>query len=80
MASGTPVICSNTGSLPEVAGNAAILIDPDDIDGLATALATVLTDNSVATDLVTRGYAQAATFSWTRTAEQTLALYEELTS
>ncbi len=79
MASGTPVICSNAGSLPEVAGDAAILFDPDDIEALSSGLVNILTDPHTARNLVDLGYKQAATFSWTRTAAQTMALYEELT-
>ena len=78
MAVGTPVICSNAGSLPEVAGDAAIQHDPDDLDALSNALVTVLTDSDHTQSLITKGYEQAARFSWARTAAETLALYEEL--
>ena len=77
MAVGTPVICSNAGSLPEVAGDAAIQHDPDDLDTLSKALVTVLTDHDHTQTLITKGYEQAARFSWKRTATETLALYEE---
>ncbi len=75
MACGTPVVCSNTSSLPEVAGDAALLIDPLDADALTDALRRVLTASDLAIDLRARGFAQAARFSWARAALETLAVY-----
>ena len=80
MACGTPVICSNTSSLPEVAGDAALLVDPLDVDALTEALRRVLSDPALATELRDRGLAQAARFSWARAAQETLAVYRRLTS
>ncbi|MEZ4663133.1 MAG: glycosyltransferase family 1 protein [Caldilineaceae bacterium] len=77
MACGTPVACSNTSSLPEVAGDAALLFAPDDINAIAGAL-TQLTDSSTRLRLRERGLQQAARFTWRRTAEQTLAVYRSL--
>jgi alpha-1,3-rhamnosyl/mannosyltransferase len=76
MGCGTPVVCSNISSLPEVAGDAALTVDPNDTDAIAAALARVLTDSALAADLGRRGIARAAQFSWQRTAELTLAAYE----
>jgi glycosyltransferase involved in cell wall biosynthesis len=75
MACGAPVVCANTSSLPEVAGDAAVLVDPLDADALADALRRVLSDPALAADLCARGPAQAARFSWDRAAEETLAVY-----
>ena len=76
MARGVPVACSNRTSLPEVAGDAALLSDPTDVDGIATALRELL-GNAVTRERLRRdGPAQAAKFSWSRTAELTLATYE----
>jgi glycosyltransferase involved in cell wall biosynthesis len=80
MACGVPVVCSNGGSLPEVAGDAAILLDPDDLDGFADGIERVLTDPGVAASLRARGQRQAAQFTWERTARETLAVYEEVAS
>jgi glycosyltransferase involved in cell wall biosynthesis len=80
MACGTPVVCSNTSSLPEVAGDAALLVDPLDVDALTDALRRVLSDPALATELRDRGLAQAARFSWARAAQETLAVYRRLTS
>lgn len=84
MACGTPVICSNTSSLPEVTaaegGPAALLIDPLDMAGLADALGRVLSEPELAATLRARGLAQAARFSWEKTAAQTLGLYREMLS
>lgn len=80
MACGAPVICSDRSSLPEVAGAAAVLVDPDDGEALAEAIAGVLADPDRRDDLRRRGLAQAATFSWSRTAAATLAVYERINS
>lgn len=77
MACGVPVICSNTGSLPEVAGNAAIRLDPDDIRGFAEKIREVLANRALAEEMSEKGIRQAAKFTWSRTAQETLALYEE---
>ena len=78
MACGTPVICSNAASLPEVVGDAAILIDPRDVGGLAGALERVLSDSALSHELRAKGIAQAAKFSWERTARETLRVYESI--
>lgn len=75
MACGTPTITSNASSLPEVAGDAALLIDPEDTEGLAGALARVLAEPEVAAKLRAAGLRQAARFSWARTAAQTVGVY-----
>ena len=75
MACGTPVACSNTSSLPEVAGDAALLVEPLDIEGWAAALGRLLADAEQRRELARRGLAQAARFSWERTARQTLGAY-----
>jgi glycosyltransferase involved in cell wall biosynthesis len=78
MACGAPVVCSNTSSLPEVAGDAALLVDPLDVDALTAALRRALIDPALAADLRARGLAQAARFSWARAAEETLAIYRRV--
>jgi glycosyltransferase involved in cell wall biosynthesis len=75
MACGTPTITSKASSLPEVAGDAALLIDPEDTEGLAGALAHVLAEPEVAAKMRAAGLRQAARFSWTRTAAQTADVY-----
>ncbi len=75
MACGTPVVCSNVASLPEVAGDAAIMVDPEDCAELAGALRHVLTDGGLRADLRDKGLKRAAKFSWRRTAELTLEAY-----
>jgi glycosyltransferase involved in cell wall biosynthesis len=74
MAAGAPVLTSNVSSLPEVAGDAAVLVDPTDATAIAAGLARLLSDTAQAADLRARGRARAATFSWERTAAETLAL------
>jgi glycosyltransferase involved in cell wall biosynthesis len=76
MACGTPVVVSNVSSLPEVVGDAALLIDPNNDEELAVALHRVLTDETLRASLREKGLARARTFSWERTAEETLAVYQ----
>ena len=76
MACGTPVITSNTTSLPEVVGNAALLVDPTDADHLCEALLTMLTDHSLRLELKRKGLNRANEFSWKRCADQTAKVYE----
>jgi alpha-1,3-rhamnosyl/mannosyltransferase len=75
MACGTPVVCGNGSSLPEVAGDAALLVPPDDEGEIAAALVRVLTDPVFAGGLRDRGLRRAAQFSWERTARLTLDAY-----
>lgn len=75
MACGTPVVCGNGSSLPEVAGDAAALVPPDDEGEIAAAVVRVLTDPAHAAALRERGLHRAAQFSWERTARLTLDAY-----
>ena len=72
-----PVITSNTTSLPEVTGDAAIMIDPTDIAAMATAMRSIVGDDSLHADLRQRGLARAQCFSWDTCAQQTLAVYSQ---
>ena len=76
MVSGTPVIAANAGSIPEVTGDAAVLLDPDDENGWACAIESVLDSRDHAARLRAAGLRRAALFSWRRTAEATLEVYE----
>ncbi len=78
MACGTPVIASNVSSIPEVAGDAALLVDPLSVDAIAAAIEDVVSSPDLATDLVSRGYAQAAQFTWERAATQLVQIYTSL--
>lgn len=80
MTCGTPVITSNVSSLPEVVGDAALLVDPADVTGLAAAMARMLEDQSLREDLQERGLKQARRFSWDETARRTLQVYESVHS
>jgi glycosyltransferase involved in cell wall biosynthesis len=75
LACGAPVVSSNASSLSEVVGDAAILVDPLDVDGLAGAIVALATNQELRASLREKGLAQAARFSWRRAAEQTLAVY-----
>jgi glycosyltransferase involved in cell wall biosynthesis len=78
MTCGTPTIVSNVSALPEVVGDAAILIDPHDIDGLTVAMWRVLTDQDTRDNLIAKGLKRASMFSWKRAAEETLAVYRRV--
>ncbi len=75
MQCGLPTVVSNRASLPEVVGEAGLLVDPDDVVSIATALATIAEDRSLRHRLREAGFKQAATFSWRATAERTMAAY-----
>ncbi|MFV9503181.1 MAG: glycosyltransferase family 4 protein [Oscillochloridaceae bacterium umkhey_bin13] len=77
MACGAPVIVSDASSLPEVVGGAALRVAPDDVVGWAAALGRLLGDSGLRADLAAQGLAQAANFSYQRTAEATLAVLEQ---
>jgi glycosyltransferase involved in cell wall biosynthesis len=78
MACGAPVITSATSALPEVAGQAAVLVNPEDADALSRAMAEVLEDRQKREQLRALGMARAKTFTWRDAAAQTHALYRRL--
>ena len=80
MASGTPVVVSNVSSLPEVVGDAGLLVDPNDVEDLAVALQRVLTDDALHATLREKGLARASVFSWQRAAQETMAIYQRALS
>jgi glycosyltransferase involved in cell wall biosynthesis len=75
MACGTPVVCSNVSSLPEVVGNAALAVDPLDVAALTQALQRGLSDAGLRATLVQRGLAQASRFTWSQAAARLLEVY-----
>lgn len=78
MASGVPTAVSAVGSLPEVTGGASILVHPNDVEGWARAIDELTADEALRADLVTKGRARAAEFTWTRTATETMAAHRSL--
>lgn len=78
MACGTPVLTSNVSSLPEVAGEAAILVDPHRAETIAAGIVQLVTDQDLRQRLVEKGYRQVQKFSWTRAAEQVLTVVSRL--
>ncbi len=75
---GVPVITSNTSSLPEVAGDAALLVDPHDVDAIADAMYRLVTDESLRAELARRGLENVKRFSWDKCARETLAVLESV--
>jgi glycosyltransferase involved in cell wall biosynthesis len=77
MACGTPVVTSNVSSLPEVVGDAAVLVNPENVFDIARGIREVLLDDALRERLIRRGFEQAARFSWERTAREVLEIYLE---
>lgn len=77
MACGTPVVTSNVSSLPEVVGDAAVLVNPENVFDIARGIRDVLLDDDLRAELIRRGREQAARFSWERTAREVLDIYQE---
>jgi len=80
MACGTPVVCSNVSALPEVVGDAAVVVNPENVFDIARGMKEVLLDGELRSGLIQRGFEQARQFSWERTVDQVLQAYEEITS
>jgi len=78
MSCGCPVITSNTSSLPEVAGDAGILIDPYNLDEMTGAMERLLSDEKLREELKVKGLKRAELFTWEETAKKTLQVYEEV--
>lgn len=78
MASGTPVVCSDRGALGEVAGDAALIVNPEEPEAIAHAVARVLTEETLRASLIMKGSQRAKQFTWERAAEQTFQVYQEV--
>ena len=78
MACGCPVVTTNVGSLPEVVGDAGILKNQEDIEGLVNAIYEVLTNDGLRQDMIKRGLERAKMFSWEKTARETIKVYEDV--
>jgi glycosyltransferase involved in cell wall biosynthesis len=78
MASGTPVVASTEGAIPEIAGEAAVLVDPRNADALAEAMEMVLTDAQLREELVERGFERVKEFSWQKAAREVLDIYRKV--
>ena len=77
MACGTPVIASNIASIPEVVGDAAILVNPKDEQKIASAMLRLLKDHSLRQELVKKGYQRISSFTWKNTAKETMGVYQK---
>lgn len=78
MCCGTPVVVSNTSSLPEVVGNAGVYVEPFSIDSIAEGIIKVIRDKELRNELVQRGYKQANKFSWDKAAAAVVNIYREI--
>lgn len=78
MACGCPVVCSNVSCLPEVVGEAAVMVSPDDISGMAKAIGRVLESEQLRIELIQKGLRQVRKFSWEDTARETIDVYNEI--
>jgi glycosyltransferase involved in cell wall biosynthesis len=77
MKSGCPVITSNTSSLPEVVGDAAITINPYDKKALIQAISKLITDSGLRNSLIKKGFKQAEKFSWSKSAHKLLEVFKK---
>ena len=77
MASGTPVVTSNVSSLPEVVGDSAVLVNPENVFEIARGIREALTNETLRETLIRKGHQQARKFSWEATARQVLEVYGE---
>jgi glycosyltransferase involved in cell wall biosynthesis len=78
MATGVPVLTSNTSALKEVAGDAAFLVDPSDVESIAAGLRRLIQDQSLRDELTRKGLARNKEFTWGKAVQQTWNVYQEL--
>lgn len=78
MACGIPVVTTNVSSMPEITGDAGVLVDPYDVDSMADAIRRVVVDREIHAELECKGLERARMFSWERTAKETVAVYERI--
>ena len=78
MACGCPVITSNTSSLPEVVGDAGIMVDPNNSNSLAESMIKILKNNQLKEDMGRKSLERASMFSWKKTAKETWDVYKEV--
>lgn len=71
-------MCANNSALPEIAGDAALLVDPFDVDAMAAAMLRLSRDEDLRQELINKGYENVKRFSWEKAATETLALLEEV--
>jgi len=78
MACGCPVVVSNVSALPEVCGDAALYVDPNDTQSIAAGMQRVLSDETLRSDLIERGLRRVKNFTWEKTAGETLKVFDEI--
>ena len=78
MACGCPVVTSKNGSIPEVVGDAAFFVDANDVNSIAHGITKIFTDTSLQKDLSAKGFKRAQKFSWQKTAEETVGVYQKI--
>lgn len=77
MACHTPCVVSNTSSLPEITGDAALHVDPEDVRAISQAVDAILQDDNLSSELISKGAKRIKRFSWKRCAEETIETYEK---
>jgi len=77
MAAGVPVLTSTRSALPEIAGDAALLVDPYDTEQIREGLSALIQNQALRSDLIARGYRRSRLFKWSEAVEKTWAVYEE---
>lgn len=77
-ACGVPVVAGNVSSMPEVAGDAAVLVNPYSVDNIAEGIVKIINNEQMKKELINRGYERAKKFSWEKTVQETIKVYEEV--
>ena len=78
MQMGTPVIASNVSSIPEICGDAAYMVDPNNIEEIALAMKKMVNDDYLRDELINKGYSRIVGFTWENTAKKTLEIFEQV--
>ena len=78
MACGTPVVGSNRTAIPEIVGDAGLIVDPDNVEALANSIYRVITDQSLRGSIIQKGHERVRKFTWEKTARETVAVFEEV--
>ena len=75
MANGLPVVASNVASIPEVVGDAGLLYDPNDVEGMIRGINLIMNDNNIKTEMIKKGIEQSSNFTWEKSVEKLVNVY-----
>ena len=78
MANGLPVVASNVASIPEVVGDAGLLYDPNDVEGMIRGINLIMNDNNIKTEMIKKGIEQSSNFTWEKSVEKLVNVYRSV--